>query len=172
MQPLPNVTIVAVGDFNQLSPVGSPSMHRKDLNVHKYQLVEQVRCDDPLLRDFLQAILRREATLEQLTTTVRGHHYFPNVPILQDHHIKPSLAATPNTERLFLTCRKQAAHKVNMLAIEKYFANQTPLAIIDCYDVDDPLPIFCGMKMVVTYNQNKRERVLNGTIGYVTNVTE
>ncbi|MCV6601108.1 MAG: hypothetical protein OIF54_06045, partial [Cohaesibacter sp.] len=111
--------------------------------------------------------------------TILGPHYDPNVlPRLEE--IRQILKETPDTQ--FVTCTRAGTHHLNALAVEALFEEAEPLDLLDCEPESNPdnfdrgtqywaepykMPLYEGMKVTITKNEDKEHSFVNGMGGVV-----
>ena len=181
--------LLACGDFGQLRGVeprnAKDSPRWNDLNV--IRLVEMRRCKCAKLKAALQLLRSSVPSGRQLKKILKGHraptivgpHYDPNaLPRLAE--IKQILKETPDTQ--FVTCTRAGTHHLNTLAVEALFEDAELLDTLDCEPESDPdnfwrgeqiaaapykMPLYEGMKVTITKNEDKEHSFVNGMGGVV-----
>ena len=179
-------TLVFVGDFFQLPGVDPTSALDSwmwhNIMVKKRELHTMRRCKCEKLRKTLEILRTGKPSKAQLREILRGHKapslgragYIMNpVPTAPD--VANILEETPET--LFLTISHQACGLLNGFALEALFAEAVPLAVVPAdpesnvenyehgkklQDVPAEVPIYIGMKVILTKNLNKGIGFVNG----------
>ena len=181
--------LLIVGDFAQLRSV-EPSTAKDSFRwqeVHVIRLQEMRRCKCAKLRKALELLRGQTPSGPQLKKILRGHraptirppHYNPNCdPQLED--IKQVLRETPETQ--FVTCTRAGTHHLNALAVEALFEEAERLDVLDCEPESNPdnfwkgtqygaepykMPLYEGMKVTITKNEDKEHSFVNGMGGVV-----
>ena len=179
-------TLVFVGDFFQLPGVEPTSALDSwmwhNVMLKKRELHTMMRCKCEKLRKTLEILRTGKPSVAQLREIKKGHKapslgragYIMNeVPSQSD--VVHILEETPQT--LFLTVSRQACAMLNGFAVEALFGASHPVAMVpsdpesnvDNYEKgkkvrDDPaaIPIYAGMKVILTKNLNKAVGFVNG----------
>ena len=179
-------TLVFVGDFFQLPGVEPTSALDSwmwhNVMLKKRELHTMMRCKCEKLRKTLEILRTGKPSKDQLREIVRGHKapslgragYIMNeVPSQTD--VAHILEETPQT--LFLTVSRQACALLNGFAVEALFGGGHPVAMVpsdpesnvENYEKgkkvrDEPatIPIYVGMKVILTKNLNKAVGFVNG----------
>ena len=76
--------------------------------------------------------------------------------ILHAYHLNPT-----NT---VLTFTKKAANQINSLIMNTIFQNKQPLCIAQVDSDLPPMPVYSGMRVVITQNRDKPNGVVNGQL--------
>ena len=187
-------TLVFVGDFFQLPGVDPSSALDSwmwhNIMVKKRELHTMRRCKCEKLRKTLEILRTGKPTVPQLREIKKGHKapslgragYIMN-PVPSESDIAKILEETPGT--LFLTISRQACGLLNGFALEALFAEAIPLAVapadpesnVENYehgkklrDVPAEIPIYVGMKVILTKNLNKGIGFVNGMAATVLGV--
>ena len=181
--------LLACGDFAQLRGVdpstAKDSPRWTDLTVIRLQ--EMRRCKCPKLKEALQLLRSSLPSGRQLKKILKGHraptivgpHYDPNAsPRLEE--IKQVLKETPETQ--FVTCTRAGTHHLNTLAVEALFEEAELLDVLPCEPESNPenfeggtqywaepykMPLYEGMKVTITKNEDKEHSFVNGMGGVV-----
>lgn len=179
-------TLVFVGDFFQLPGVEPTSALDSwmwhNVMLKKRELHTMMRCKCEKLRKTLEILRTGKPSVAQLREIVRGHKapslgragYIMNeVPPQTD--VAHILEETPQT--LFLTVSRQACALLNGFAVAALFGGGHPVAMVpsdpesnvENYEKgkkvrDEPatIPIYVGMKVILTKNLNKAVGFVNG----------
>ena len=179
-------TLVFVGDFFQLPGVEPTSALDSwmwhNVMLKKRELHTMMRCKCEKLRKTLEILRTGKPSKVQLREIVKGHKapslgragYIMNeVPLQTD--VAHILEETPQT--LFLTVSRQACALLNGFAVEALFEGGHPVAMVpsdpesnvENYEKgkkvrDEPatIPIYVGMKVILTKNLNKAVGFVNG----------
>ena len=181
--------LLAVGDFAQLQGV-DPTTARDSPYWSQFRcphLREMRRCKCPKLKWALELLRGHTPSGKQLKKILKGHRaptirppdYDPNLqPQLQD--IQQVLRETPETQ--FVTCTRAATHHLNTLAVQAIFEEAELLDVLDCEPESNPdnfwrgeqiaaapyqMPLYEGMKLTITKNEDKEHSFVNGMGGIV-----
>ena len=177
--------LVFIGDFAQLRGVDPTRATDSPMweTVRKLELRTMRRCECDELRWKLQLIRTAKPSVTQLAEIVKGHkaprrehrssYYMTAVP--SESEIKWVFAETPHTT--FVTISRAGAAWVNQLALQHFFRDQVPLDIVPGDPEANPynyhgskmisyeplqLPVFVGMRVMLTRNRNKEIDFVNG----------
>ena len=181
-------TVVFVGDFWQLPGVdptkATDSHFWNSMRVSKRYLNTMRRCKCNVLRQKLELLRTGKPSVRQLRLVKRGHKapsgYYRAYDMMSPEPTKDDidhiLRETPNT--MFLTISRRACGKLNGLALECLFSEETaihgslptdPESNTDNYEGsslvrENPLwmPIYQGAKVILTKNLNKAIGFVNG----------
>ena len=175
--------LVFVGDFHPLRGMDltratdSPRWRQ----VVKRHLHTMRRCQCQELQWKLELLRTAKPSKEQLHKLLRGHRAMPDrgpgySPEPTNLDVQAMLAQTPNTT--FITITRRAAAVLNKLALEVLFGDQALLATVAAdpesnlnnYDangrlvdwVPEQLPVFVGVRVVLTRNLDKSRGFVNG----------
>jgi len=168
-------TLVFVGDFWQLEGVdpsrASDSPMWRNGMVRKKELYTMRRCKCKLLAEKLRILRTGKPTFQQLKSILRGH----KAPVARRqarmteptaYDVKKILEETPQT--VFLTSSKRSEAKLNRWAVEALFAEERPLCYLpmdtggdEQVEVEEA-PVYKGMRVTLTKNQNKKIGFVNG----------
>lgn len=138
--------------------------------VYKYTLVTQYRCEDQQYYDMLNHLRYFVPSLTFLSELHKGRVLVTGRPV-EDDDLYIALSQFPAST--FLTVSRRSANRINRVALERLFSDP-PLDIIQ-YDCDmPPMPVYRGMKVLVTQNRDKKNGVVNGkraTVVYLQDAT-
>ena len=181
--------LLAVGDFAQLRGV-DPSNAKDSPYWRQFRIIhlrEMRRCKCTKLKWALELLRGHTPSSRQLKKILKGHraptivgpHYDPNSPPRLEE-IKQVLKETPDTQ--FVTCTRAGTHLLNSLAVEATFENAELLGMLDCEPESNPdsfwggtqywaepyqMPLYEGMKITITKNEDKGHSFVNGMGGVV-----
>lgn len=138
--------------------------------VYKYTLVTQYRCEDQQYYDMLNHLRYFVPSLTFLSELHKGRVLVTGRPV-EDDDLYIALSQFPAST--FLTVSRRSANRINRVALERLFSDP-PLDVIQ-YDCDmPPMPVYRGMKVLVTQNRDKKNGVVNGkraTVVYLQDAT-
>ena len=125
----------------------------------RYQLKQQHRTGDAQYLSFLNTI-RQWVPTQALLDTIQENRVISNGPTVTDEDILHAYQL--NSAGTVLTFTSRAANRINKLIVETIFQNKQPLctAQLDCEL--PPMPIYAGMRVVITQNRDKLNGVVNG----------
>ena len=127
--------------------------------VQHFHLTTQYRCHDPLLQQILNH-LRYYRPSQKLLDTIHAGRVISTNHEPTDEEISTTLRQYSASTILTVTCA--GANKVNRIAVETLFRNETPLCRVQC-DCDlPPIPIYRNMSVIITQNRDKPNGVVNG----------
>ena len=175
--------LVLVGDFHQLrgmDPTRASDSPWWRSDVHVFRLNEMRRCKCPELKWKLELLRNNMPTTGQLRRMVR-HHRAPKLraygnflePTLED--IAQIMRETPHTT--FLTYTRQKTKQLNMMIVTVLYGNSKPLTIARGTPEDNAMnveygeyvsfeperiPIYAGMRLTITRNEDKNIGYVNG----------
>jgi hypothetical protein len=185
--------LVFVGDFAQLRGVEptraceSPRWQE----VKKFTLHTMRRCKCDVLKKKLEILRTAKPSVQQLKMIKKGHKA-PNWEHRAADHMSPEpseddihwiFRETPNTT--FVTITRAAAAWVNDVALKGFFHGQMPLRVVPGDPEANPdnfegtsqiayeparVPIYAGMKVMLTRNINKEVDYVNGMTATVEGV--
>ena len=179
-------TLVFVGGFFQLPGVEPTSALDSwmwhNVMLKKRELHTMMRCKCEKLRKTLEILRTGKPSVAQLREIKKGHkapslgragYVMNKIPSQSD--VAHILEETPGT--LFLTVSRQACALLNGFAVDTLFGDGPPLAVVPSdpesnvgnYEKgkklrDGPaeVPIYVGMKVILTKNLNKAVGFVNG----------
>ena len=132
--------------------------------VDQYKLTKQYRVVDPHYNSFLQHIRYWQPSQRLLDS-------FLNARVLcqEDNPSDKQIlqALDQYADATVLTVSRKAAMKVNRILIRNLFSQDTPLASVPCDDSEENIPIYRGMRVMITQNRDKRHGVINGQEGTI-----
>lgn len=174
--------LMICGDAGQQQPfsnnngkimqISSPFDDRTFLNnTYHYKLTNQHRVSDEHYHSFLETVRKWVPSQELLNEIQNGRVISENNSVTDENIVH---AYFSNPENTVLTFTKKAANHVNTTIGNALFSAQRPLlcAQLDC-DLP-PMPIYKGMRIVITQNRDKENGIVNGqsaTVHMVQNQT-
>ena len=130
-----------------------------DANFYRNCIVvnflEQHRCTDPLLQEYLN-YLRYYKPLREFLRELFRRRTLCNSNVPSNQELADVLIT--HSEALVLTVPRNAAQQVNSIAIDFLFGGQIALAIIQYDNELEMSPVYRGMKLIVTRNLDKKKR--------------
>lgn len=128
-------------------------------NTYQYHLKEQHRVGDRQYLNFLNTI-RKWVPSQQLIDQIQDGHVITKSETVTDDDILHAYHSNPDST--VLTFTKNAANHINNIIIDAIFSKQQPLAHaqLDC-DLP-PIPLYAGMRVVITQNRDKPYGIVNG----------
>ena len=126
-------------------------------SIFHQKLNQQFRCEDPKLQTFLNHI-RSWKPKQELLDSIQKKVYCEGEP--SDNDILSALQSHPDATVLTMT--KKASARINNLVIEHAFQGNEPLLLAPCDWDSPPIPIYQGMKIMLTQNRNKARGFVNG----------
>lgn len=163
------------GDGGQLQPfsrqngrivqISSPLDDKSFLsNTYRYNLRQQHRVGDQNYLSFLNHI-RNWVPPQELLDEIQHDRVIATDNNVSDEDILQ--AFYKDAQSVLLTFTKKASNRANSVILQAIFTNKSPLmhAQLDC-DLQ-PMPIYAGMRVVITQNRDKANGVVNGQIAVV-----
>jgi len=174
--------LVFLGDFAQLRGMeptrATDGYHWRD--VHRLQLHTMRRCKCETLKWKLQLLRTAKPSVQQLKD-IKKNRKAPSWRVRQDLDLPHIMEDPPSEARIvavfketptttFVTITKAGAAWINELAISAFFPEQNPLAVVRGdpesnpdnyagttmrYNVPSYIPVFPGLRVVLTRNLNK-----------------
>ena len=133
-------------------------------DTYHYNLTNQHRVADPYYLRFFHTI-RKWVPTQQLLDGIQEGRVISQSETVTDDDILCAYYSNP--ENTVLTFTKKAANHINNININAIFDRQQPLAHVQL-DCDlPPMPIYQGMRVVVTQNRDKPNGIVNGQTGVV-----
>ena len=167
--------LLVTGDQCQIQPIETidKKIHQvfnifKDKHfwslVHHFTLSSQHRVTDQEYETFLQHIRHWKPT-EQLLSQIQQGKVIYDHQDPTDQQIENALLQHPNAT--VLTFTRHATTRVNQIMISSIFAQEHPLATIQCDYEMDVTPIYKNMRVLITQNRNKSQGVINGQLAVI-----
>lgn len=139
-------------------------------SIGHIQLTDQFRCEDPQLQNFLIHV-RNWKPSQALLNSIQKETMCDGEP--SDKIIIRALKQHPDAT--VLTVTKKACNRINMLVVDHAFPEQQPIMVEVQTDSDlPPIPIYKGMRIMLTQNRDKDRAFVNGqtaTVKFVTRKT-
>ncbi len=133
-------------------------------NTYCYHLRQQHRVGDQKYLSFLNHV-RNWVPTQQFLDEIQHDRVIATDSDISDDNILDAFYKDP--ANVLLTFTKKASNRANNIIVRAIFTNNNPLlhAQLDC-DLD-PMPIYAGMRVVITQNRDKANGVVNGQVALV-----
>ena len=133
-------------------------------NSYHYLLRTQHRVEDASYLSFLQTI-RKWVPSQQLLDEIQESRVISEQSSVTDLDILNAYYTSP--ENTILTFTKNAANRINEVVISSLFQTHQPLtyAQLDCES--PPMPLYKGMRVMITQNRDKPNGVVNGQLAVI-----
>ena len=133
-------------------------------NTYHYHLKQQHRVEDAEYLSFLNTI-RRWVPTQELLDTIQDNRVICSNEIVTDDDILHAYHLNPTNT--VLTFTKKAANRINSVIVNTIFQNKQPLCTAQLDSDSPPMPVYSGMRVVITQNRDKANGVVNGQLATV-----
>ena len=169
--------VLLCGDQQQQQPIdtieGKTRQTQGILNNREFyrqcvtvDFLEQHRCRDPIFQSYLNYLRYYKPSKTFLRELFKDRTLCPDAECTE---VQIRKIVLENSETLFLTVSRNAAQRINEIAVQTVFMGKTAFALVQMDNSEQQMPLFKGMRVIITQNRDKRKGVINGQSATVLN---
>ena len=128
--------------------------------------LEQHRCRDPLFQDYLNYLRYFKPSRTFLRELFKDRTLCKEV---EPNEVQLRKLLLDHSESLVLTVSRNAAQKMNDIAVQTFFMGKTAFASVQMDNAEKQMFLFKGMRVIITQNRDKKNGVINGQNAEVLN---